>query len=187
MICACGCGPSVRLELPPDDFSRNAPGQGLQPSQIVSALKVEDIHTTRQTVARFIRRFQQTKTIARKEGSGRPSKITPRVRRIVDEAMKNDDETTAIQLHKLLTTQGISISFSTIICCRSMLGWTFRGSKYCQLIRRQNKIRRFIWACANFNEAVNNGFGDVIWIDETTVQLESHRRHSFRKRVNLLL
>ena len=148
---------------------------GLQPSQIVSALKVEDIRTTRQTVARFLRRFLQTQTIARKEGSGRPSKITPQVRYIVDQAMKNDDE------HKLLTARGISISFSTIIRCRSMLGCTFRGSKYCQLIRRQNKIKRFIWACDNFTDAVNNGFSDVIWTDETTVQLESHRRHSFRK------
>ena len=30
LICACatykGCGPSARLELPPDNFSRNAPG-----------------------------------------------------------------------------------------------------------------------------------------------------------------
>ena len=95
--------------------------------------------------------------------------------------MKNDDETTATQIHKLLTARGISISFSTIIRCRSMLGWTFRGSKYCQLIRRQNKIKRFIWACDNFTEAVNNGFSDVIWTDETTVQLESHRHHSFRK------
>ena len=32
LICACaiykGCGPSARLELPPDNFSRNAPGVG---------------------------------------------------------------------------------------------------------------------------------------------------------------
>ena len=160
--------------------------KGLLPSQIVSALKVNDIHTTRQTVARFLRRFQQTQTIAQKEGSGRPSKITPEVRYIVDQAMKNDDETTATQLHKLLTAQGISITFSTIIRCRSMLGWTFRGSKYCQLIRRQNKIKRFIRACANFIEAIHNGFSDVIWTDETTVQLESHRRHSFRKKGNQL-
>ena len=152
---------------------------GLLPSQIVSALKVEDIHTTRQTVARFSRRFQ---TIARKEGSGRPSKITARVKQLVDCAMREDDETTATQLHKLLTLHGISISFSTIIRCRSMLGWTFRGSKYCQLIRRQNKIKRFLWACDNYQEAVSNGFSDVIWTDETTVQLESHRRHSFRKK-----
>ena len=156
--------------------------QELLPSQIVSALKVEDIHTTRQTVARFLRRFQQTKTIALEKGSGRPSKITPQVRYIVDQAMKDDDETTATQVHKHLTAHGISISFSTIIRCHSMLGWTFRRSKYCQLIRQQNKIKRFLWACDNFNEAATNGFSDVIWTDETTVQLESHRRHSFRKK-----
>ena len=145
--------------------------EGLKPSQIVSALKVEGICTTRHTIARFIRRYEQTQTIARKEGSGRPSKITAQVKQLVDSAMREDDETTATQLHNLLTSNGISISLSTIIRCRSMLGWTFRGSKYCQLIRRQNKIRRFIWACNNYEEAVRNGFADVIWTDETTVQL----------------
>ena len=96
--------------------------------------------------------------------------------------MRDDDETTATQLCKLLTSRGISISLSTIIRCRSMLGWTFRGSKYYQLIRWQNKIKRFIWACDNYEAALDNGFIDVIWTDETTVQLESHRRHSFIKK-----
>ena len=36
-------------------------------------------------------------------------------------------------------------------------------------------IRKYI-------ENLNNGFEDVIWTDETTVQLETHRRHSYRKR-----
>ena len=31
-------------------------------------------------------------------------------------------------------------------------------------------------------EALTGGFHDVIWTDETTVQLESHRRHSYRKK-----
>ena len=84
--------------------------EGLQPSQILSALKVEDIHTTRQTVARFLRRFQQTQTIARREGSGRPFKITARVRELVDRAKRDDDETTATQLCKLLTSLAESLS-----------------------------------------------------------------------------
>ena len=151
----------------------------LTPSQILSALKVEHITTTRQTIARFIVRFQQTGTIARKEGSGRPSKITNRVMELVERRMRQDDETTATQLHTLLSSCGISISLSTIIRCRSMLGWTFRGSKYCQLIRELNKIKRFLWACDNYLEVLNNGFEDVIWSDE---QLESHRRHSYRKK-----
>ena len=159
--------------------------EGLTPSQILSALKVEDVFTTRQAIARFIARFQKTATIARKEGSGRPSKITDRVRELVERRMREDDETTATQLHTLLSSCGISISLSTILRCRSTLGWTFRGSKYCQLIRHQNKMKRFLWASENYMDLLENnfnGFNDVIWSDETTVQLESHRRHSYRKK-----
>ena len=153
--------------------------EGLTPLQILSALKVENVFTTRQTIARFIARFQKTGTIACREGSGRPSKITDRVRELIERRMREDDETTATQLHTLLSSCGISISLSTILRCRSKLGWSFRGSKYCQLIRHQNKMKRFLWASENYMDLLDN---DVIWSDETTVQLESHRRHSYRKK-----
>ena len=101
---------------------------------------------------------------------------------LVEEQMEKDDETTAVQLHSMLSSCGISISLSTIIRSCNRLGWTFRGSKYCQLIREANKIKRFIWVFENFSEHLDGGFENVIWTDETTVQLESHRRHSCRKR-----
>ena len=156
--------------------------KGFSPSQILSAVTAENIVTTRQTIARFIKRFSESGSIFRKEGSGRPSKISKRVLELVERRMREDDETTAVQLHTLLTACGISISLSTILRSRSSLGWTYRGSKYCQLIRSQNKHKRFQWAYENYMENLNNGFEDVIWTDETTVQLESHRRHSYRKR-----
>jgi transposase len=111
--------------------------QGLLPSQILSALKVEGIVSTRQTIAQFIKRYRQSGSIARKEGSGRPSTISDRVLRLVKTRMKEDDETTATQLHALLTSCGLSISLSTILRSRCMLGWTSMGSKYCQQIRHQ--------------------------------------------------
>ena len=156
--------------------------EGLHPSHIQSALKVENIFTTRHTIARFIKRFIETRSICRKEGSGRPSKVTDQVLELVEQQMREDDETTAVQLHHLLTSHGIYISLSTIIRSRTRLGWTFRGSKYCQLIRQANKLKRVIWAFDNFMEHLNNGFQNVIWSDESTVQLESHRRHSYRKK-----
>ena len=73
--------------------------QGLKPSETASALRVEGIYTCRQTVARFVARFLATGTISHKEGSGRPSKITPRVLELVEQAMRADDETTAVQFH----------------------------------------------------------------------------------------
>ena len=35
--------------------------------------------------------------------------------------------------------------------------------------------------CDNHGEHLDDGFDDVIWSDETTVQLETHR-HSYRKK-----
>ena len=48
-------------------------------------------------------------------------------------------------------------------------GWTFRGSAYCQLIRDVNKEKRLEWALQYKNDK-------VIYTDECTVQMESHRR-----------
>lgn len=116
--------------------------------------------------------------LCRLPGSGRPSKITPVIKRIVEDRMQEDDETTAVQLFQLLKEKGYSISLRTILRCRTELGWTFRGSAYCQLIRHVNKIKRLDWARAH----VNDKFEDVVWTDESTIQLESHRRFSCHKK-----
>ena len=73
-------------------------------------------------VDKFIQRYQQTGTITRKLGSGRPSKITSEIKAIVDEQMHSDDETTAVQLHALLKSKGCNISLRMILHCRTSLG-----------------------------------------------------------------
>ena len=60
--------------------------------------------------------------------------------------MNVDDETTATQLHVLITNLGYHLSLRTILRCRTTLGWTFRGSAYYQLIREANKTKRLEWA-----------------------------------------
>lgn len=156
--------------------------KGLRPSQIQAVLRVEGIYCCRQTVSRFINKFITTGSIARKEGSGRPSIITDRVYELVEQRMRADDESTATQLHVLLAACDVHMSLSTVLRSRHLLGWTFRGSKYCQLIRSVNKEKRLQWAVEHLPEVQEDGFDDVIWTDEASVQLESHRRHSFRKK-----
>ena len=46
---------------------------------------------------------------------------------IVEHHMEMDDETTAHQLHKLLTDRGNVMIILTVLRCRKKLGWTFRG------------------------------------------------------------
>jgi transposase len=129
-------------------------------------------------VHKFLHTFEETGSILRRVGSGRPSKVTAEIKQIVEEQMRKDDETTAYQLHQLLSEKGYSISLRTILRCRTTLGWTFRGSAYCQLIRDANKVKRLQWT----QEHRDDSFDDVIWTDECTVQMESHRRFACRKR-----
>ena len=113
----------------------------LKPSAIRDKLlKDESISTTRQGIAKFLKRFRFRKTLLRKPGSGRWSMMTKEVRCLVKQQMRLDDETTAHQLHSLLSDNGFSLSLRIILRCRTTLGWTFRGSSYCQLIRDVNKV-----------------------------------------------
>ena len=96
-------------------------------------------------------------------GSGRPSKVTSEVLRIVESQMQKDDETTAIQLQKILVDEGYPLSLKTILKSRNMLGWTFCGSAYCQIIREANKTKRLQWATDNLEEFQQNGFDNVLF------------------------
>ena len=68
--------------------------------------------------------------------------------------MQLDDESTAIQLQKLLVDKEHQLSLQTILRSRSKLGWTFRGSAYCQLIREANKVKRLEWAQKHLQTAL---------------------------------
>jgi len=89
--------------------------------------------------------------------------------------MELDDERSAMQLHAMLTNKhDINVSLRTVLRCRTSLGWTFRGSAYCQLIREANEVKHLEW-CQRHPYS-DKAFKDVIFTDECTVQLESHRR-----------
>lgn len=62
--------------------------------------------------------------------------------------------------------------------CRTELGWTFRGSSYCQLIREVNKTKRLEWEVANRDDA----FSNVVWSYESMIQLEIEHRFCCRKK-----
>ncbi len=152
--------------------------QGYRAPTIRHLLREEKLKASRVGIAKLIRKFEETGCVTRLPGSGRPSKITAEIKAIVDEKMREDDETTAYQLHAMLVARGYRISLRTVLRCRTSLGWTFRGSSYCQLIREANKGKRLLWA----QQYIDDGFENVVWTDECTVQLETHRRFCCRKR-----
>ena len=151
--------------------------KGFKAPTIAKILQEEGILVSRFGIHKFLQRFEESGCLMRKPGSGRPSKITMEVKRLVEEQMRLDDETTAHQLYTILTAKGYHLSLKTILRCRTSLGWTFRGSAYCQLIRQANKEKRLTWA----QEYKDDDFNNVIYTDECTVQMETHRRYCCRK------
>ena len=154
---------------------------GYHAPTIADKLRDEGIVVSRKGVSDFLSRVEKTCSTARRPGSGRPSKQTEHVRKTIESAMRADDETTVKQLHEQLISQGASLSKSTVLRCRKSLGWTVRGSAYCQMIREVNKVKRLEWATKYLPEA-KKGFVDVIFTDETSIQMESHRRFCCRKK-----
>ena len=148
--------------------------RGLSSQTIVDALAEEGLKATRQGIAQFLKRYATTCSIKRAQGSGQRPKATLAVRTIVEAQMRTDDETTAEELRKILHEKGHALSLSTILRCRPSLGWYFRSSSYCQMIREPNKAKHLEWALQYQAEA-EAGFLDVVYSDETSIQLETRR------------
>ena len=152
--------------------------QGYKISRIADILVLEDNTTvSKQSVRLFLKRFVQRGTIARKPGSGRALKLSPTILQIIERAMQEDDETTATQIQANLASHDVYVSLTTILRNRRQMGWIYRGSAYCQLIRNVNKQKRLEWAQQNLRD----NFDDVIWSDESSIQLDCHRRYCCRK------
>ena len=143
----------------------------------METLKKEGINTSRQTVWRLDRHIHTHGTIMPLPKSGRPTKLTDAVLKTINDAMMQDDKTTAKELVSALRATGDFVSKFTALKGRRSFGWISRGSAYCQLIRAANRKKRYRWALENFGA----GFDDVIWSDETSVQMEPHCRFCRKK------
>ena len=146
--------------------------------EIVRCLADEGLKATKVGVYKFVSRYQETGTISRKPGSGMASKFTEDAERIIEDQMNKDDETTGMELKNLLGKSGIQVATSTVLKWRNDIGWTSKGTRYCQMIRDVNKQKRLEWAKLNKDMS----FEDLIYTDETTVQIETHRRTCCYKR-----
>ena len=96
---------------------------------------------------------------------------------LIEQKMREDDKTVAIQLHvhAMLKEHGYNTSLHAILRCWMSLGWTFRGSKHRQLIRQ---LKRFelAWPYITVSfELSEVSATSHAWTDESSMQLESHQ------------
>ena len=152
------------------------------PTEIVSILREENIIIVRTTVARIIRRTREKmQGQQHPDRRGRPRKATSPVKRKIDEVYRRDPEVNASELKNVLENElpGIRIGVSTIKMARKAAGWICTQTRYCQMVRDANKIKRLEF-CRKIIET-NDDFGNVIFTDESSVEIERATTIRFHK------
>ena len=152
------------------------------PTEIVRILSAENIAVVRSTVSRIIQRSREKEEGRQREDRrGRPAKATSPVKRKIDEVYRNDPEVTASELRNVLENElpDLRIGVSTIKRARKAAGWVCTKTRYCQMVREVNKMKRLKF-CLKVIEG-NDDFGNVIFTDESSVEIERSTTTRFRK------
>ena len=79
---------------------------GYRPPTIAKILRGEGEYLSRRGISKFIDRYISRGTVMRKPGTGKWAKVTEEIKQLIEQKMREDDETTAVQLHRFLTDQG---------------------------------------------------------------------------------
>ena len=155
---------------------------GFPVAAIKTRLNEEKIFVTRWSLDRLIKKFRETKKYTDLHRRKREKKITQEMADVMNNEMERNDEVTAMQVRDILIQKypGLEVSLSTIKRQRQQLGWVSTRPHYCQLIRELNKVKRLLWCQEQLR--VKEDFGNVIFSDECTIQLEHHGRLCFRKK-----
>ena len=84
--------------------------QGYKILKIADILVLEDATiVSKQSIRLFLKHFKERGTIARKPGSCSSMKLSPAILQIIEDAMQQDDETTATQLQAKLASHNVYV------------------------------------------------------------------------------
>ena len=133
---------------------------------------------TQKTVRRWIFRWQNNRGLKDSHRSGWLSKITHEIADYLDEQLKEDDKLSSVELQRLINCKfAVELSPSTM---RTSLQWVVVRTRFGPMISDNSKTKRVDFARMCLD--TNDDFSNVIWTDESSVQL---RRHSQTMRVKV--
>ena len=147
---------------------------GANVSAIVRTLRDEGRVTTRATIRRWIFRWEQDRGLNDDFRRGRPSKFTIEISEYMERRLEDDDETTSVELQRLIAREfGVMISSAAIRRhLRESLQWVVVKTRCGPMISDANKQKRLEFAKMCLENQDN--FDNIIWTDESSVQLKRH-------------
>ena len=149
--------------------------------KIKQRLSEEGIQVSRKSLYFLLKKYNQTCSVADLKRTPRRRLLTDEHFRFMDEAMEANPELTSRQLHGMVADKfsDVSVSISTVKRARKALGWSAKRTRYCALIAEVNKEKRM---CLDRIAEGDLQLSDVIWTDESSIQLESHRKITYQKK-----
>jgi len=113
-----------------------------QPIAVFKQLRFEGLRVSYPSVARIVSRVKLTGSIKSRARSGRPRKLNEAGKYFIEAQMWTNDETSSRQIQKRLAKRGVLVHSSTVWRYRKEQGWTLHNTRYCQMIREANKVKR---------------------------------------------
>ena len=144
-------------------------------------LAEDDVKVSCWSIIKFLKRYQARKSLENAPQSGHPAaEVSVEMMNFLDAEMERNDEMTAPELMRRINDRLQTLLTQVKIKhLRQKLGWVCTKTKYCQLIREPNPVKRleFSQKCLQENEQ----FDDVTFTDECSVMLENHSKISFHR------
>ena len=152
-------------------------------SKIKNHLK-EGVMISKVSFFALFKKYDATKSIEYMKKEPRPQILVQLHYRFLYNIMTENNDFTSRQLHSALVSEYrelCGISVSTVKRVRNRLGWISKKNRYCALISEGNQEKRLDY-CKSLITTNDLEFPDVIWTDECSVQLESHRKIVYHRR-----
>ena len=114
-----------------------------------------------------------------KPNIGTTASFTAEHEQVIEEMLRHTTNAVAADLRRVIeTVTGRKFSLSTVRRHHRRLGWICTKPRYCQAISHINKPLRFQWSKDRYGLDL---FKDVIFTDESTIQMDSNSDYVFRK------
>lgn len=162
--------------------------EGWRPYAIRRKLAEDREHVTKSSIQRIINDFKSGNflfetTITVPQISFKT--INNQDLKTIDAALSNDCNLSARELQSILAEQnGTHVSITTVRKAIDAAGWVATAPRYCQMIRDKNKEARLQF-CKDLI-TTDDRFEDVIFSDETTLQLHDNKVGAYRRKESAL-
>lgn len=135
------------------------------------------------TIQKIVKKWKTQKSVANVKRSGRPSKISPRMKRNLLRDVEKNPRLTSKDLQQSLSSAGVNVHSSTIRRTMAQNGYHGCKPRRKPLLSKKNVSARLKYAQDHMDKP--QAFWDnVLWTDESKIELFSynHQRYVWRKK-----